>query len=78
VTARTVQRTSTVTFAVPGLPIAPLTVTAPCIADTVAAILHHVRPDLPATRPVYVAVNPDGRGHLWDGRGTLLLTGGAS
>jgi queuine/archaeosine tRNA-ribosyltransferase len=81
VTARTIQRTSTVTFAVPGLPITPLTVAAPCIADTIAAILDHVRPDLPANRPVYVVINPGGRGHLWDGRyiiGTLLLTGGAS
>lgn len=76
----TVQRTSTVTFRVPGQDIAPPTVAAPCIAGTVAAILGHVRPHLPRYQPVYAVVNPDGRGHLWDGRravGTLHVTGGA-
>lgn len=75
----TALRMTAVSVDVPGLDIPPLTVAAPCIGAVVRAILHHVRPHLPGDRPVFVAINPDGRGHLWDGRyiiGTLRLTGG--
>lgn len=74
------QKTNTVTFDVPGLDIPPLTVGAPSVAGLVAAILHHTRPHLPSARPVYAVINPDGLGHLWDGRyviGSLRVTGGA-
>lgn len=73
-------RPTTVTFDVPGLDLAPLTVSAPCVAALVRAVLDHARPHLLLHWRVYAVINPDGLGHLWDGRyviGSLRVTGGA-
>jgi hypothetical protein len=78
----TYARTHTVTFDVPGRKIAPLTATAPAVADLVAAILDHTRAHLSRTRPVWAVIQPDMReGYLWTGRavvGTFRIRDGSS